>query len=182
MKKKALVFLAPGFEEIEAVTVIDILRRAGIAVEMVGVIAGPIKGSRGISVLTDLTVDEWTGPEYDMLVFPGGWEGTMCLKNDKRIQQILEDAVKRKKGVAAICAAPLLLTDYLAGKNATSHPSVRASMSGVHYREENVVTDGFFVTSRAPGTAMAFAFELVRILAGEERVRAVNAGVMANLQ
>jgi 4-methyl-5(b-hydroxyethyl)-thiazole monophosphate biosynthesis len=181
MKKKVWVFLAHGFEEIEAITVIDLLRRAGIEVVMIGLQEGPITGSRGVRVLADIPINLATGVEFDMIVLPGGAEGTNNLRKDKRIERIIKEAVKQKKWVAAICAAPSLLTEYLRWKKATSHPSVRSMMSGVTYEEKGVVIDDYFVTSRAPGTAMAFAFALIRILAGDERVRAVNAGVMADI-
>jgi 4-methyl-5(b-hydroxyethyl)-thiazole monophosphate biosynthesis len=178
MKKKVCVFLAPGFEEIEAITVVDILRRAGIEVVMVGLSEGPIKGSRGILVLADQTIDQAINLSFDMIVLPGGMEGVQHLGADKRILQIIEKAMEDKKPVAAICAAPLLLAPYLSGKKATSHPSVRTHIKG-SYSEERVVVDGTIVTSRSPGTAMEFAFELVRQLAGPERARIVNEGVLA---
>ena len=181
MKKKAWIFLAPGFEEIEAITVVNILRRAGIEAVTIGLIDGPIKGSRGVSILADCSIDQLGEAPCDMIILPGGSEGTDCLRNDKRVQERIHEAVEKKRWVAAICAAPSLLTDYLLGKKATSHPSVQSLMSGVDYQKGRVVIDDYFITSRAPGTAMEFAFELVRILAGEERVKAVNSGVMAHL-
>jgi len=182
MKKKAWVFLASGFEEIELITVVDILRRGGIETTMLGLMDGPIKGSRGISVLADRAIDQTEDVVCDMIILPGGIEGTKHLQNDKRVQRMIENAVRKKIWIAAICAAPSLLTAYLSGKKATSHPAVRSLMSGVDYQEERVVIDDHFVTSRAPGTAMEFAFELVRILAGDERVRVMNEGVMANIK
>ncbi len=179
MKKKVLALLAPGFEEIEAITVVDILRRAGIEVLIIGLIEGPIKGSRGIQILADLLIDQAVGMPFDMVFLPGGMEGVNRLGQDHRVKQIIETAIKEKIWIAAICAAPSLLTNALAGKKATSHPSVQSLMNGVDYQEARVVVDSHFVTSRSPGTAMEFAFELVRQLAGEERVRAVHYGVMA---
>jgi 4-methyl-5(b-hydroxyethyl)-thiazole monophosphate biosynthesis len=181
MRKKVWVFLAPGFEEIESITVVDILRRSGVEVVMVGTVDGPIEGSRGVRILADQSIDKMDEGACDMIVFPGGLEGTKNLKKDVRVKYLLEKAIESKKWIAAICAAPSLLVDYLIGKKATSHPSVQSMMSQVNYSEERVVIDDYFITSRAPGTAMEFAFELVRILAGEERVRVVNEGVMAEI-
>ncbi len=181
MKKKVWVLLAPGFEEIESITVVDILRRAGIEVVIVGIVDGPIQGSRGVRLLADISIDHVVGETFDMVVLPGGKEGVDRLARDQRVQQILEEAMRGKKSIAAICAAPSLLTGYLAGKKAPSHPSVQSWMTGVEYSEERVVVEDCFVTSRSPGTAMEFAFQLVRLLVGEERVRAVNEGVMAKI-
>ncbi len=179
MKKKVCVLLTPGFEEIESVTVVDILRRAGIDAIMAGTIEGPIEGSRGVRLLADCSLDQIKDQTFDMIVLPGGAQGTENLRKDERVQHLLEKAIKEEKPIGAICAAPSLLTAFLSGRKATSHPSVRPLMQNVNYSEERVVVDGPFVTSRSPGTAMEFAFALVRLLAGEERVRAVNAGVMA---
>ncbi len=186
MKKQVLVLLAPGFEEIEAITVVNIFRRAGINVVMAGTVEGPIEGARGVRVLADISIDQVGAgpracPAFDMVVLPGGMGGTENLGKDTRVRQVLKEAIANDKFVAAICAAPSLLTGYLAGKKATSHPCVKSMMDGVAYSEERVCVDGKFITSRSPGTAMEFAFELIRQLAGEERVRAVNDGVMARL-
>ncbi len=181
MKKQVLVLLAPGFEEIEAITVVNILRRAGINVVMAGTIAGPIEGARGVRVLADILIDQVSMSTFDMVVLPGGMGGTENLGKDTHVRQILKDAVANDKFIAAICAAPSLLTEFLVGRKATSHPCVKSAMQEVTYSEESVCVDGKFITSRSPGTAMEFAFELVRQLAGEERVRAVNHGVMASL-
>ncbi|TAK02250.1 MAG: DJ-1/PfpI family protein [Candidatus Manganitrophaceae bacterium] len=181
--KRVLILLAPGFEEIEAVTVIDILRRAGVEVIAAGTVEGPIEGARKVKVLADLSIDRVTGSDYDLIVLPGGQPGTDHLAKDERVRRILNEAAAKERHIAAICAAPSILAaaGLLAGKKGTSHPSVRGRMEGVDYSEARVVVDGRWVTSRAPGTAMEFAFELVRLLAGEEKVKEVNQGVMARL-
>lgn len=181
--KKVLVLLAPGFEEIETITVIDILRRAGIDVTMAGTIDGPIIGSRRIRVMADMSIDQVIDCDFDMIVLPGGQPGTKHLGKDPRVKKILENAASGETAVSAICAAPSILTMYgfLTGKRATSHPSVRSMMEGVDYSEDRVVVDGRWITSRSPGTAMEFAFRLVTLLAGEEKAKEVNEGVMARL-
>jgi 4-methyl-5(b-hydroxyethyl)-thiazole monophosphate biosynthesis len=181
MKKKVLVFLAPGFEEIETVTVVDILRRAGVEVVIGGTIEVPIKGSRGVYLLADTSLDQAQNETWDMIVIPGGGEGVEHLGKDKRFVRILNDAVKKEIFIGAICAGPSLIAHALSGKKATSHPCVKSEMQGVNYQEARVVVDGRFITSRAPGTAMEFAFELVSQLCGKERVLVVNKGVEALL-
>ncbi|MFQ5579029.1 MAG: DJ-1 family glyoxalase III [Nitrospiria bacterium] len=181
--KKVLVLLAPGFEEIETITVIDILRRAGIDVTMAGTVVGPIIGSRRIRVMADLPIDQVVDRDYDLVVLPGGQPGTKLLGKDPRVKKILDKALAGETAVSAICAAPSILTMYgfLSGKRATSHPSVRSMMEGVDYSEDRVVVDGRWITSRSPGTAMEFAFRLVALLVGDEKVKEVNEGVMARL-
>jgi 4-methyl-5(b-hydroxyethyl)-thiazole monophosphate biosynthesis len=181
--KRVLILLAPGFEEIEAVTTIDILRRAGIEVTVAGTMEGPIEGSRRVKLLADFSIDKVAGGDYDMIVLPGGQPGTNHLAGDERVGRILKEATAKEKYIAAICAAPSILaaSGLLKGKKATSHPSVRERMEEVDYSETRVVVDGKYVTSRSPGTAMEFAFALVRLLVGEEKAKEVNQGVMARL-
>lgn len=181
--KKVLVTLAPGFEEIETITVVDILRRAGARVVMAATEEGPIQGSRGISVLPDTLIDQVDDGEFDLVVLPGGQPGTQNLQNNARVTAIIQKMHQDHKQVAAICAAPTILHSAGILKNAaaTSHPSVKDQMAGIDYSEERVVVDGNIVTSRSPGTALEFALKLVEILFGRERVDTVNQGVMARL-
>lgn len=181
--KRVLILLAPGFEEIEAVTTIDILRRAGVEVIVAGTVEGPIEGSRRVKLLADLSIEKVAGGDYDMIILPGGQPGTDNLAADVRVRRILSEATAKEKYISAICAAPSILAaaGLLGGKKATSHPSVQARMQGVDYSEARVVIDGRWVTSRSPGTAMEFAFALVQLLVGEEKVKEVNRGVMARL-
>ncbi len=169
--KRVLILLAPGFEEIEAVTIIDILRRAGVEVTVAGTVEGPIEGSRRVKLLADLSIDRVAGGDYEMIILPGGQPGTNNLAADDRVARILKEAAAKEKYISAICAAPSILAaaGFLDGKKATSHPSVRERMGGADYSEARVVVDGRWVTSRAPGTAMEFAFALVRLLAGGKR-------------
>jgi len=174
--KRVLVPLAPGFEEIEAVTVIDLLRRADVEVVVAGVERGPIAGSRGVRLLPDASLDDVAGASFDLVVLPGGRGGTDRLIADSRVHALLRDQVRGGRLVAAICAAPEVLhrAGLLEGRQVTSHPSSR-------YREDRVVRDGSIITSRAPGTAMEFAFTLVELLCGKEKVREINAVVLGRL-
>jgi len=180
--KKVLVALAPGFEEIETVTVVDILRRAGARVTLAGTEEGPIEGSRGVRVLSDAVFGRLPDEEsFDLLVLPGGQPGTDNLARDPAVLARLKHMAESGKLIAAICAAPLVLEQegLLAGKAATSHPSVAGRLNPGRYVEGRVVVDGNIITSRAPGTAMEFALALVDALFGPGRVETVNKGVMA---
>jgi 4-methyl-5(b-hydroxyethyl)-thiazole monophosphate biosynthesis len=181
--KRVLVPLAPGVEEIEAVTVIDILRRAGIEVTVAGTVEGEIEGRNKIRLAADVLLDSITSNLFDMIVLPGGSVGAEHLKKNPKVRQILQDMESRGCYITAICAAPLVLSavGILDGKNVTSHPSVQRDLSEVRYSEDRVVVDGHVITSRAPGTAMEFAMKLVEILGGRSKMEEVNRGVLARL-
>lgn len=181
--KTVLVLLAPGFEEIETITVVDILRRAGARVTLAGTQEGPLEGSRGISVLPDEQLDKVLKIDFDLIVLPGGQPGTNNLKDDPRVLQLLKKMDGLKKNIAAICAAPLVLNKagILKDRCVTSHPSVQKDMKGIQYSEDRVVVDGHIITSKSPGTAMEFSLKLVEILFGRERRDVVNQGVLAKI-
>ena len=181
--KKVLVPLAPGFEEIEAVTVIDILRRAGVEVTVAGTVPGEIEGRNEIKVTPDALLDDVATRRFDMIVLPGGSAGTEQLKKDPRVKQILLELAARGGYITAICAAPTVLSavGLLQGKKVTSHPSVQGDLSETNYSENRVVVDGRIVTSRSPGTALEFAMKLVEILEGRSKMEEVNRGVLARL-
>ena len=175
--------LAPGFEEIETITVVDILRRAGARVTLAATEDGNIQGSRGVTVVPDSPLDEVDASEYDMVVLPGGQPGTNNLLKDKRVPALLVKMNQDNKRIAAICAAPVVLKSagLLENKTITSHPSVRDELKNDLYSEKRVVVDGNIITSRSPGTAMEFALKLVEILFDTARMETVNKGVMAKL-
>lgn len=181
--KKVLVPLAPGFEEVEALTVVDILRRAGAEVTTAGTVEGPIEGRNGIRVLADKPLEGAYAGEYDMVVLPGGAKGTENLKKDKRVAELLQRLHRKDRLVTAICAAPTVLSavGLTKGKTITSHPSVRSELTEEKVSEERVVVDGNLVTSQGPGTAMEFAFKLVEALYGLDKVKEVNEGVLARI-
>ena len=181
--KTVLVPLAPGFEEIETITVVDILRRAGAQVTLAGTQIGPLEGSRGISILPDDMLENVLQKEFDLVVLPGGQPGNDNLKKDARVAQLLKKMDSLNKNIAAICAAPLVLKDagILKNRCATSHPSVQNDMQGISYQDERVVVDGHIVTSKSPGTAMEFSLKLVEILFGRERMDVVNKEVLAKI-
>ena len=182
---KVLVPLAPGFEEIEAITVIDILRRAGVEVVVAGTQPGTIEASRKTKHLPDCILDDIHAEEFDMIVLPGGQPGATNLRRDARIKRIIGALRAKNRHIAAICAAPTVLAAYgvLKERAATSHPSVRdeVAANARQFSDQRVVVDGPVVTSQAAGTAMEFAFSLVEILCGADKAAEVNRGVLARL-
>lgn len=179
--KRALIPIAPGFEEIEALTVVDILRRAGVEVTMAGTVEGPIEGRTNIKILPDTSLDRVMDKEFDLIVLPGGKKGTENLKGDDRVREIVVGHFKKERLTAAICAAPTVLSfaGITKGRTVTSHPSVREELKHENISDERVVVDGNIVTSQGPGTAMEFAFKLVELLLGKDRAKEVNQGVLA---
>ena len=178
---KVLVPLAPGCEELEAVTIIDLLRRAGIEVTSAGLAAGPVKASRGTVLLPDTTLDDALEQEYDMVVLPGGMPGAKNLNDDPRVKTLLRKMAASDRFTGAICAAPMVLAEagLLAGKRATSYPGFvdKMDLPDVRYVTDPVVQDGKVITSRGPGTAMDFALTLVEILAGKAKREEVERGL-----
>lgn len=176
---KVLVPLAQGCEEIEAVTVIDILRRAGMEVVSAGLDDQPVRASRGVILLPDTTLEAALQQDFDMVVLPGGQPGSNNLKADPRIIALLQKMAQQGKYVAAICAAPSVLAaaGLLAGKQATSFPGALDLFKNVKQQDAALVEDGMLITSRGPGTAMDFALTLVERLAGKEKRLAVEAGL-----
>lgn len=176
-----LVPLASGCEELEAVTVVDLLRRAGISVVTAGLDEQPVTASRGMVLVPDMTLDEALGQDYDMVVLPGGLPGADHLDNDERLTGLLKRMAADGKYTAAICAAPKVLASsgLLNGKRATSYPGVLQSIAvpGMDYVEQAVVIDDKVITSRGPGTAMDFTLELIEVLAGSATRADVEAGL-----
>jgi len=176
---KVLVPLAPGCEELEAVTIVDILRRAGVEVVTAGLEEGPVKASRGVVLVPDMPLNAALKQEYDLVALPGGMPGMTHLKGDSRILALLKKMAAEGKYTTAICASPAVLAEagLLAGKRATSYPGFLDHAARVELDEAPVVRDGKVVTSRGPGTAMDFALELVEILAGVSKRDEVEAGL-----
>lgn len=179
---KVLVPLAGGCEELEAVTIIDLLRRAGIEVVTAGLQPGIVKASRGTQLLPDATLDAVLRDEFDMIVLPGGMPGAQHLREDPRIIALLKKMAEQGKYTAAICAAPTVLAEagLLVGKRVTSYPGFldKLDVPGMAYLKDAVVKDGKILTSRGPGTAMDFALALIEALAGKARRDEVEAGLV----
>ena len=165
-----LMPIADGFEEIEAITVVDLLRRADINVTVAALHEKQVTGSHGITVTADDTLDNALQQEYDMVVLPGGQPGTDNLEADRRVRDLLVVLANSGKFTAAICAAPKVLAaaGLLNKKTATSFPGCISpeTTAGLRYSEDAVVQDGKVITSRGPGTAMDFALVLIEKLCG----------------
>lgn len=176
---RILVPLMTDFEEIEFVTVVDILRRAGVEVVTAGLSPNPVMGARGIAMHADMSLDDVNPDDYDGVVLPGG-KGTDLLRQDARVARAVKAIHDRGKLTAAICAAPTVLSDLglLAGRAATSHPSRAEQVACGQYLEEPVVRHGAVYTSRGAGTAMAFALDLAAGLAGQAKSAEVAESVV----
>jgi len=176
-----LVPLAQGCEELEAVTVVDLLRRAGIEVVTAGLDAQPVTASRGMTLLPDMTLEMALQQSFDMVVLPGGLPGADHLRDDPRVIRLLQEMAASDAYTAAICAAPRVLAraGLLDGKRATSYPGALdiEAVPGIEYLETAVVTDGRVITSRGPGTAMDFALVLIETLVGKSKRDEVEAGL-----
>ncbi len=175
-RPSVLIPLAEGFEELEAITIIDLLRRAEISVVVAGLVDGPIRASRKTVHIADMTLDQALEQSYDMVVLPGGLPGADHLNADPRIRRLIQQMAVEEKYTAAICAAPKVLVDagILSGKEATGYPGVLQPSDAIVVEDADVVVDGKVVTSRGPGTAMDFALELIELLLGEEQRRQVE--------
>lgn len=173
MAAVVLVPLAHGCEELEAVTIIDLLRRAEIEVVTAGLDGEPVRASRGVVLVPDTDLDSALKRDYDMVILPGGRVGADNLGKDNRIGELLKAMANSGKFAAAICAAPRVLAEkgLLNGKQATCYPGHIQADNPYHIKlaEEPVVIDGKVVTSRGPGTAMDFALTLIELLVGKTR-------------
>jgi 4-methyl-5(b-hydroxyethyl)-thiazole monophosphate biosynthesis len=168
--KHAIVPLAPGFEEIEAVAIIDILRRAGVRVTVAGLGGGAVTGSHGIRIECDARVEECDAGTADAVCLPGGMPGAAHLRESADVGRLLAEASEAGRLLAAVCAGPTVLNaaGLLEGRRATSHPAHQNEMDRCIYAEDPVVEDGNVITSRGAGTAIEFAAAVVRRLVSGE--------------
>lgn len=184
MAKKVLVILADGFEEIEAITPIDVLRRAGLEVALAGLSGKTVSGAHGVKFQADLMLDDYHSLP-DAVVLPGGMPGARNLGESKKVAELIKKMDSQKKIVGAICAAPALAlapTGILDGKKATCYPGFEKNFpASVSFSDARVVVDGNVITSRGPGSALEFALELVRRLAGREAAEALSEGLLAKV-
>lgn len=165
------IHLAEGFEEIEAVTPVDVLRRAGIDARLVSVGDDrAVKGAHGITIEADLLFSQADYEGCRMIVLPGGLQGALNLQKHKGLESRILEFAARGKWLAAICAAPMIYGDLglLEGRRAVSYPGMTSRLRGAVVSDEKVVVDGNFITSKGPGTAFAFALALVKALCGEK--------------
>ena len=178
------VFLADGFEEIEALTPVDLLRRAGVDVATVSIYPDRknVTGARSIGVVADITIGEVDKEGIDMIVLPGGMPGTVNLLECSTLMDLVDECNGNGKRIAAICAAPARILGargLLKGKNATCYPGLEDLMNGATPVIKTVVTDGNITTSRGLGTAVDFACELIALLISKERSDEIRSSVVA---
>jgi 4-methyl-5(b-hydroxyethyl)-thiazole monophosphate biosynthesis len=167
---KVLIYLAPGFEELEAVTIIDLLRRAGVDVTIAGLEREAVTGSHEITIACDAFYEDVDADDFDYLILPGGQPGTNNLKSDKHILEIVRKFDSDNKIIGAICAAPTVLHEagILNNVKVTSYPSEKNVFNPSLYEENYVVTDGNIVTSRGVGTAIDFTLDIIGKIKGNE--------------
>jgi 4-methyl-5(b-hydroxyethyl)-thiazole monophosphate biosynthesis len=180
--EKIYTFLAPGLEETEAVTVIDLLRRADIEVVTLGLGGREVQGSHGITIIADEVLEEKELADDDGLFLPGGMPGTINLRENPTVQRMLRRAEKNNNLVAAICAAPTAfeVAGVARGIRLTSHPSVKDFLiKNYDYSEQRVVVSGNWITGRGVGTAIEFALKLVEILVSPEKAEEIKKAIVA---
>ena len=181
MREQVMIMLAEGFEEVEAITITDLLRRAEIPAKTVSVTGDRlVKGAHGIPVGADLLFDEVDFDLVRMILLPGGMPGTTNLLAYDPLTKILKRFAEEERPLGAICAAPMVLAAHgiLSGKNATIYEGMESELMDAVPTEGEVVRDGNLFTSKGPGTAMEFALQLIGFLCGEEKREEVKAGLL----
>jgi 4-methyl-5(b-hydroxyethyl)-thiazole monophosphate biosynthesis len=176
MSKRVLVPIADGTEEIEAVCIIDVLRRAGADVTVASVNRLQVTASRNVKLVADTLIFDCIGEKYDMIVLPGGSQGAEHLRDSGELVEMLKQQKRDNRLYGAICASPAIVLQHhglLAGRQATSHPNVSDRLENREKLESRVVVDGNCVTSRGPGTAIEFALKLVELLFGKAKAEEV---------
>ncbi|AOR22874.1 DJ-1 family glyoxalase III [Clostridium taeniosporum] len=162
--KKVCVLLAEGFEEVEALTICDIIRRANMVCDLVSMNGEFVNSSHGVTMKADKIFN--SDMEYDLVALPGGMPGSKNLRDDSRVIDFVNRYNQQGKLIGAICAAPIVLgkAGLTEGKDITSYPGFEDELINCNYKEESVVVDGNIITSRGPGTAMEFAYKLIEKL------------------
>lgn len=182
--KRVLVLLAKGFEEIEALSVVDVLRRGGLVCDMCSLEGNHVLGTHNIEVKANTTIENLDSDnEYDAVVLPGGLPGAYNLRDDNRVKELVQRYNKDGKIVAAICAAPEALESFgiLDNKNCTSYPGFIQDKNKVIYIEDKtVVVDGNIITSRGPATAIEFSLEILKQLGYENSYEDIKEGMLVN--
>lgn len=176
---RVMVTLADGFEDVEALAVVDLLRRAGISVDTVGVIGTVITSKSNVRMMVDKKIGDVNANDYDVIVLPGGLQGVQNLSRSSKLIEMLKDFNEKGKLIAAICAAPSILAKIglLDNKKATIFPGMERELPKP--RAERVVIDGNIITSQAPGTAIEFALTLVGKLAGKNKADELKRQIVA---
>lgn len=179
--KTICVFLAEGFEEVEALTPVDVLRRADLPVRTVSVTGTPVvRGAHGVAVTADAMFGEVAEEDVEMIVLPGGLPGATNLDAHAGLDQLVRSFAEANRPLAAICAAPLVFgkRGLLRGKKATCYPGFEGCLEGADYTAALVESDGNFITGKGPGAAMAFSLAIVEKYCGAEKVEELKRGMM----
>lgn len=176
------VFLADGFEIIEALAPVDMLTRAKIDVKTVGVTSKIVKSSCGVQVVADMEINEFEFYDVQAVVLPGGMPGTLNLENCDAVQKIIDNAVNVNIPVCAICAAPSILghKGLLLDKNATCFPGFEDALEGAVLSNNGVVCDGNFITAKGAGVSVDFGLEIVKKLKGEALAEEIRKTIQCN--
>lgn len=177
---RVAVLLADGFEEVEAMAIVDVLRRADIEVVIAGLREGPVTSARNVRVVPDTVVDTVQSEDFDMIVLPGGQPGADNLNADLRVRDLVRAFYGNGKLTGAICAAPIVLANagVLDGRHATSYPSYRDRLGSAVYEEKTVVEDGNVLTSRGPATALSFGLAIAAKLKGAEKAKKIQEAML----
>jgi len=178
--RKILIPLAFGFEEIEAITCIDVLRRTELEVITVSIDKMEVLGAHNIVVKSDALIDDINWTDFDAIVLPGGMPGSANLRDNEKVISIVKQLYSENKLVAAICAAPIVLekAGVIVNKNATSYPGFDKEMTSCNYMENRVVVDGNVITARGPGVAIEFSLTVVEYLLGKGIVEELKVGML----
>lgn len=179
--KKAVIFLANGFEDIEALATVDILRRGGVDVTIAGVTGEIVTSSHNLKVVADKTIENIKASDYDAVICPGGMPGATNLRDNSLVLDIVKDAYNSGKIVAAICAAPMVLdrAEILKGKDFTMYPGMESyAPSGKYHNNKFVVKDGSVITGAGPAATFEYAFEILANLQGREIANQVAQGML----
>ncbi|WP_018248553.1 DJ-1 family glyoxalase III [Orenia marismortui] len=179
---KIIIPLANGCEEIEAITNIDVLRRAGVEVETISLKGLEVKGAHNIIIKADKKIDELNIEEVGGIILPGGMPGAANLRDDKRIINIVQKLDQKNGLIAAICAAPIVLeaAGVIKDRPATSYPGFGQEMESCTYLQDRVVVDDNLITGRGPGVALEFALKIVELLVNKEKAEEIKAEMISN--
>ncbi len=180
MSKKILIPISNGFEEIEAISVIDICRRAGIEVTIAAVEDILTIGAHNVKITADTMITDVKSSDFDMIVLPGGLPNAFTLADNETVQKLLKEFKSQNKEIGAICAAPFALHKAeVLNENYTCYPSFEKKIKDSGYQnDKDFIIDGKVITSRGPGTASVFGLEIVRILCGDEVSNNVKSGML----
>ncbi len=179
--KKAFLHFAEGFEEIEALTIVDVLRRANILTEMVSVTGNlQVTGAHGIKVVTDIVFEDVNYNEAAIVILPGGMPGSKNLKDHKGLGEILKEKAEANQPIAAICASPMVLgaLGILKDKEAVCYPGYEQNLTGAKVKYDLVLKSGNIITGRGPGAAINFSLEIVKLLKGAEVADSLAKGMI----